>query len=158
MAGTHECERIAAIAGLLHDAAIGAAPSHAWPHDDVVHGYWVEPGRVLAGEYPGHPKSEETASRKIDHLVDHGIRTFVDITGLDDQMAPYDGILGHIHCWGGMGRTATVIGCMLVDSGLDGETALARIRELRAPTRKGHWRAPQTDEQDDVVLQRSERR
>lgn len=199
---THEGERIASIAGLLHDAGVGAAPSDAWPHDDLVHGYWVEPGRVLAGEYPGHPDSETTAVRKIDHLVDHGIRTFVDLTGPDDRMAPYDGVLGrvsswrgvelerinhqipdmgvvertgyddvlrsigratsrggvYVHCWGGVGRTATVIGCMLVDSGLDGEAALARIRELRTPTRKGHLRAPQTDGQDDVVRQRSERR
>ena len=201
VAVTHEGERIAAIAGLLHDAATGAAPAHVWPHDDVVHGYWVEPGRILAGEYPGDPGSERMAARKVDLLVDHGIRTFVDLTGPDDRMAPYQRVLDqvsqargvalerinhritdmgvvdregydeilasiadaatrggvYIHCWGGIGRTATVVGCLLVDSGLDGEAALARIQELREPTRKGPRRAPQTDEQDDVVLQRSER-
>ena len=24
-----------------------------WPHDETLHAWWVEPGRLLAGEYPG---------------------------------------------------------------------------------------------------------
>lgn len=26
----------------------------------------------------------------------------------------------YVHCWGGKGRTCTVIGCRLIDGGLDG--------------------------------------
>lgn len=24
-----------------------------WPHDQLIHAWWVMPGRLLAGEYPG---------------------------------------------------------------------------------------------------------
>ncbi len=32
-----------------------------WPHDEFLHAWWVEPGEVLAGEYPGDP--DPTSSR-----------------------------------------------------------------------------------------------
>ncbi len=83
-------DRIAAIAGRLFDLGAGVEPSHPWPHDEIVHGYWVEPGRILAGEYPGTPDSVERARAKVDLLVDHGIRTFVDLTTPHDAMAPYE--------------------------------------------------------------------
>ena len=63
----------------------------------------------------------------------------------------------YVHCWGGIGRTATVVGCLLVDNGSTGDEALARIDELRAPTRKARMRAPQTDAQEAVVRNRGER-
>lgn len=36
----------------------------------------------------------------------------------------------YVHCWGGVGRTGTVVGCYLVRHGLSGEEALERLREL----------------------------
>jgi len=62
-------ERIAAIAGRLHDATTCAGPEEPWLHDEFVHGWWIEPGVVLAGEYPGHRDSDRAAS-KVDLLVD----------------------------------------------------------------------------------------
>ena len=41
--------------------------------------YWVEPGRLLAGYYPGD-RTRELAERKLGALLDRGIRTFVDLT------------------------------------------------------------------------------
>ena len=38
----------------------------------------------------------------------------------------------YVHCWGGVGRTGTVIGCWLVRHGLDQGDPIARIAELRA--------------------------
>ena len=38
----------------------------------------------------------------------------------------------YVHCWGGVGRTGTVIGCWLVRQGLDAADPIARIAELRA--------------------------
>ena len=32
-----------------------------------------------------------------------------------------------MHCWGGIGRTGTVVGCHLVRSGLTGDDALAAV-------------------------------
>lgn len=37
----------------------------------------------------------------------------------------------YLHCFGGLGRTGTVVGCFLVRHGLTGNEALARIRHLR---------------------------
>ncbi len=190
-------ERIAAIAGRLYDAGAGAPATEPWPHDETVHGWWVEPGAVLAGEYPG-AKTPAAAEAKIDLLVDHGVRTFVDLTepvdglapyrdhvasiaerrGLDLQHLPfpipdmgvrphdgYDEIVAaihagcehgvvYVHCWGGIGRTSTVVGCLLVDGGLDADAALADIDRRRSVTRKADRAAPQTDAQIDVVRTR----
>ena len=37
----------------------------------------------------------------------------------------------YVHCWGGVGRTGTVVGCYLVRHGLSGEQALEAISSLR---------------------------
>lgn len=43
-----------------------------------------------------------------------------------------------VHCWGGIGRTGTIVGCYLVAAGYapDGEAALARIAEEWATIEK----------------------
>lgn len=53
----------------------------------------------------------------------------------------------YIHCWGGIGRTGTAIGCWLVEEGLAGEAAIEKIAELRAGTPERWRRSPETDEQ-----------
>lgn len=60
----------------------------------------------------------------------------------------------YVHCWGGVGRTGTVIGCYLVRQGLTGKEALDRIAELWECMEKRHWtpRSPETDEQRAFVL------
>ena len=49
--------------------------------------YWVLPGQFLAGEYPGQPEAAE-AKRKLQALVDAGIRVFVDLTE-GGELRPY---------------------------------------------------------------------
>ena len=53
-----------------------------WPHDDLLHAWWVEPGRLLAGEYPG-ALAPEKAARKLQLLFDAGIGSIVDLTTVD---------------------------------------------------------------------------
>lgn len=53
--------------------------------------YWVEPGRLLAGEYPGSGAGTETADR-IQRLLRAGVNSFVDLTE-KGELAPYDGLL-----------------------------------------------------------------
>lgn len=48
--------------------------------------YWVEPGQLLAGEYPGHPDPERAAAR-VAALLDTGIDYFVDLTWPDELPA-----------------------------------------------------------------------
>ncbi len=167
-----------------------------WAFDPSFHAWWVEPGRILAGEYPGSPRAED-ARLKLSLLADAGIRTIVDLTTPNDALAPYadawialgtergltlrhlhhpipdlsitsperyrqilDGIEAEqgagrgvfIHCWGGVGRTGTVVGLRLAEGGITPAEALARIATLRAGTRKAGRPAPETAEQRAVVL------
>ena len=47
----------------------------------------------------------------------------------------------YLHCWGGIGRTGTVVGCFLVRHGMSGDGALQEI------ARRLHSGSPETDEQ-----------
>lgn len=58
-----------------------AAPEPALPA-----AYWAEPGRLLAGEYPGHP-DPELAGARLDALLDAGIDYFIDLTWPDELPA-----------------------------------------------------------------------
>ena len=57
----------------------------------------------------------------------------------------------YVHCWGGIGRTGTVIGCWLVEQGHACDDALERIRTLRAQTPEGWKRSPETTGQQSFV-------
>jgi hypothetical protein len=50
--------------------------------------YWVEPGRVLAGEHPGH-WDETLARRRLTGLLDAGITAFIDLSAPGDVVRPY---------------------------------------------------------------------
>ena len=172
-----------------------------WPHDALLHAWWVEPGRLLAGEYPGARTPEKTA-KKLQLLIDAGVDTIVDLTRPQDHLeayrealraaceragieiryfahpipdmdvidqAGYDRILAcirgeidsgrvvYLHCWGGKGRTSTVVGCLLIDSGLDYDAAIARIAELRARTRKAPEACPEAPSQHRLLRERARR-
>ena len=47
----------------------------------------------------------------------------------------------YVHCWGGIGRTGTVVGCWLVRHGLTGQGALDQIAEWWEHVEK-RWRQP----------------
>jgi hypothetical protein len=49
--------------------------------------YWVLPGRLLAGEYPGDPDPAQ-ARRRLALLRDAGIESFVDLTE-EGELPPY---------------------------------------------------------------------
>ncbi len=55
--------------------------------------YWVEPGRLLAGHYPGS-EYEEEARRKLRALLECGIAAFIDLTRENEYgLLPYDSLL-----------------------------------------------------------------
>jgi hypothetical protein len=173
----------------------------SWNHDQLIHGWWVIPGRLLATEYPAGKTPEKTAA-KLAVLRQAGITSFVDLTEAGEPtwggepMRPYagdlyegaayrrcpipdtgvidddgyDAILAHIraeldagrvvlaHCWGGKGRTGTVIGCWLIDQeGLGFPAVLRRMQELREGTKKADHPVPDTPEQADVLRRRAQR-
>ena len=59
----------------------------------------------------------------------------------------------YVHCWGGIGRTGTVVGCHLIETGLTAEQALAHIAERWQTMEKRHRApcSPQTQAQFDFV-------
>jgi protein-tyrosine phosphatase len=53
----------------------------------------------------------------------------------------------YVHCWGGIGRTGTVIGCLLAHNGNSSDDILATIARLRAGTSKASRPSPESREQ-----------
>jgi hypothetical protein len=159
--------------------------------------YWVVPGLLLAGEYPG-ARTDGEARAKLGALLDAGVRAFVDLTeageynlrpywpllqglaaergirvthrrlAIPDMCAPtgahmlaildaVDAAVAnqqpvYVHCYGGIGRTGTVVGCYLVRRGAKGMAALAEIAQRRQGTPDGYRQSPETDEQRELVL------
>jgi protein-tyrosine phosphatase len=173
-----------------------------WPHDAILHAWWVEPGRLLAGEYPG-ARTAEKAAQKVRLLIDAGVDSIVDLTTPDDHLEPYQealraaakkagrqvqhfahpipdmgvidpegydaivariraemhaGRVVYVHCWGGKGRTSTVVGGLLIDDGMDYDSAIARIAELREGTRKAHEACPESPVQHRALRERAAQR
>jgi len=59
----------------------------------------------------------------------------------------------YLHCWGGVGRTGVIVGCWLARHGLNGQSALLRLRELWRQCRKSTFRkSPETKEQESYIL------
>jgi hypothetical protein len=84
-------------------------------------------------------------------IVDMGVpgrQTMVTILDAIDQ-AVSAGQTVYVHCWGGVGRTGTVVGCYLVRHGLSGPAALEEIALLWPAMGKSAWhpRSPETSEQ-----------
>ena len=153
-----------------------------FPAKPFARSYWVEPGRLLAGFYPGD-SDELKAAQKLTALLNAGIRCVVNLMekderNYDDQpfrqyadsfmtlaaessleisyqripirdrdvpsievmrtiLDTIDSALArdlatYVHCWGGIGRTGTVVGCYLARHGIAlNDDALERIVRLR---------------------------
>jgi len=167
--------------------------------------YWVVPGKLLAGGYPGSedPIEEE---RKLKELIQAGIRHVISFMEPqeydcpDDPFAPYVDnmeaiaeiikisvtfdqisikdfsvpterqmirILNqidmcikydkpvYVHCWGGKGRTGTVVGCYLARHGFAaGNDVIEMIKELRKNTVDFSDPSPETKKQINMVINR----
>jgi protein-tyrosine phosphatase len=94
-------------------------------------------------------------------IPDNGV---IDHDGYDEILALIrdemsSGRVVYLHCWGGKGRTSTVVGCLLIIyEGLDYDSAIARITELRAGTRKAIDPCPESLSQHRVLRERAARR
>jgi protein-tyrosine phosphatase len=122
--------------------------------------YWATPA-VLAGPYPGsRPTWAQLEGVGITRRIDltqgeYAIRDYhtqIDAlmqTILERIQGEIDrGGLVYVHCAGGIGRTGTVIGCLLAELG---ETdPIARLTELRRACGIG-GSSPETGEQEHMV-------
>ncbi len=86
-------------------------------------------------------------------IIDMDVPGEVELQGtldlLDQLLA--EGKKVYVHCWGGIGRTGTVVGCWLRRHGWDEPVAeIARLRELSDDVARGR-RAPETPAQIKMV-------
>ena len=59
----------------------------------------------------------------------------------------------YVHCWGGVGRTGTVVGCYLARHGIAiGKECLTKIKELRQDDPTAYRSSPETGQQAKMVL------
>jgi hypothetical protein len=182
---------------VLLGAALISKPDLPFPGS-----YWVLPGKLLAGQYPGHLEPDRAAER-MRALVGCGIRHVINLMEADEvdhigrPFMPYleeiraaaakqggtvtwtrhpirdmdipdqaamraildeidkavnAGVPVYIHCWGGKGRTGTVIGCYLVRHNIvPKEDLLKTIERLRAHIQP-HSQSPETADQRAFVL------
>ncbi len=87
-------------------------------------------------------------------IPDYSVPSDAQMAGLISMLdaALQAGQVAYVHCWGGIGRTGTLVGCYLVQHGLTGEQALARLAELRAGLSSAWRRSPESNEQWQMVL------
>ena len=66
--------------------------------------------------------------------------------------AMLDGRPCYVHCWGGIGRTGTVIGCWLVqEENLSADAAMARLAQLRQSIPDARRPSPENEEQRQFI-------
>lgn len=95
-------------------------------------------------------------ARRLRHpIVDMDVPTGEEMMGILDAMDAALEERGrvYVHCWGGIGRTGTVIGCWLVRHGDAPEKAIAKIRRWREPLPvfQRYPDSPQTPRQHEMV-------
>lgn len=88
-------------------------------------------------------------------IRDHGIPSVQTMTLILDTIdaALQSGSPVYVHCWGGVGRTGTVVGCYLVRHGMSPARALERVNELYKTRPHDYFllRSPETEEQEDFI-------
>ena len=107
-----------------HGSSLPGAPAPPRPVDDS---YWVDPGRLLAGAYPG-ARSRTQAMHRLGRFLEAGVSCFVDLTE-PGELRAYDSLLPASPQSGG--RRVEYHRLPIVDHGVppDRET-MARILEV----------------------------
>ena len=143
LAGEHPCATAAdapARLRLLSAAGIDYFYDLTYPHEMPDYRAWLPPHAKYTRTSIGDMEVPEEEARM--HEIQARIRS-----------ALLFGRSLYLHCRAGIGRTGLVVGCYLIEQGLDGPAALARLNELwRECERSKSWpEIPQTAEQADYV-------
>jgi predicted protein tyrosine phosphatase len=167
------------------------------PVKPIPESYWVIPGHMLAGEYPGALYTPEITRKRFDAFLKAGFNTIIDLTcegetedyrpflreqasylgieveclrhpigdyglptqeamaailnAIDDALAR--GRKVYLHCYGGIGRTGTTVGCYLARHGLSGAEAIRQLADWwqYVPKSARYPHSPETVEQEQFI-------
>lgn len=72
------------------------------------------------------------------------------LNSIDESLAANK--LIYVHCYAGIGRTGTIVGCYLARHGAAGQAALDKLAKLRAETSSWFARSPEDSSQVELVL------
>lgn len=78
--------------GMIDTRQFGATPAGDWTRPRPIdESYWVLPGRLAAGAYPGS-RSRAQAMERLRRFLDAGFTCFIDLTEAS-ELAPYEALL-----------------------------------------------------------------
>ena len=177
----------------------------------IKNSYWVVPGEIMAGAFPGSYE-DFNAKLRLRSLFDEGIRAFINLQeegemarsdkgynenywdffriflknsnepeidgglvrrfSIPDKSVPSVELMKeilneidelhskkiplYIHCWGGLGRTATVVGCWMMRHGIAERSSVIdeifTLRSIGVDPAYLAYRSPETDEQERFIL------
>ena len=129
----------------LIDAGVSAFIDLTEPYEPTSHGEPMKPYDYLL-DGPSHQRFG---------IRDRSLPATPELTkaaldAIDAHLAAGETV--YVHCWGGVGRTGTIIGCWLSRHHEPGQPALDRLRELWKRNPKSGWRrTPETKAQEDYV-------
>ena len=104
------------------------------PYGDMLDGAQYQRFPIRDVSVPSSTEEMRTILDNIDHYISFGRVVYV-------------------HCWGGIGRTGTVVGCWSARHGQEGQAAYDRLQELwRHNPKSAYRRSPETMEQKQYIL------
>lgn len=120
-------------------------PGELVPYDSLLRR--LAAGRGISVEHHRHPIRDVSTPNNPGDMVDI-------LDRIDSAISA--GRKVYVHCWGGTGRTGTVVGCHQVRGGLEGQAALERVHMLWSDMAKAPNRphgSPETEAQRAYVRQ-----
>jgi Cyclin-dependent kinase inhibitor 3 (CDKN3) len=111
----------------------------------------TEPGEYGSLPYDGSLADGMRAIRRpLRDYTAPGRDEMSEILDLIDTELAAGGVV-YLHCYGGLGRTGTVVGCYLVRHGTPPGGAIEAIGRLRAAAGCADWPSPESEEQCALV-------
>ena len=101
----------------------------------------LSPGNARCRNFPIRDLSVPKTEKQMVDILD----------AIDEALSKSQNV--YVHCWGGVGRTGTVVGCWLARHGFEGKAALKQVHRLWLQCAKSlKRRSPETPEQEEYII------